>query len=788
MKAYQYNKRLQFLAILLLILVIALGCASTKYIQNDQSIVKRVEIDSIGKKYKEQALNYVQKSIRPASGLGINVLIYNIFNTKKGKYKTSKIKPLGEPPPILDSTLVEISRTQIEKFLKSKGYFKAQVKTEIKIKNKRAKLKFTANTGPAFIINKITYDILDKEINDLFQANKSKFSHLRENMQYDEDSLVYDREQIYQLLRQNGYYDFVRPYIRVVIDSNQNNSKAAVKLIIDKPINESEKHQVYTINEVDVLVAPNSDGFTDSVILNKKIFKGIRFTDLSKKFRRNPIVRYNFIKPGETYDILKDQLTYDRLYQLGVFKSVKIEYTKLADGTKLNSFIEVIPQKRMSNRVEGEIPFNQGTVGFSLSNTFVNANMLSGAERFQFQIKGGLQSRNDIRQPFFKDIYQRDFSVSASLAIPRLLAPFRIPLMGKNGLPYTTFSVSYLYALQKNIFTRRLFAVSFAYDWVETRDKLHSLTLLNLEYRFGELQKSTLGRDFVFKNISDSLLNRKNITMGIKYSYTLNAPKLLEFRDFVYFRGTMETAGNLTYLASGLAKVDINPEAGIYGKFLGQPYYQFIRPEIDIRYYKTLGGKQQFVTRLTAGIGYAYGNSTEVPFEKLFFAGGSNGIRAWQARTLGPGNYNRAGQSEESRRFFFGVDQLGSLMMQANLEYRFNLTDRFLGGKLNAATFVDFGNVWTLKEKFPGSKTVLKNIGKQIAVGTGFGLRYDLQYFVFRFDIGLKIKDPQFEGKEQWVINKFLTGGRQFKSNYYQSHSPQQYRFIQYNFGIGMPF
>ncbi len=158
MKAYKYYDRqqVQFLAILLFIIVFLAGCASTKYIEDYQAIVKKVEIDSIDKAFEEQAFNYVQKDIRPSEGLGINVAIYNVFNTKDGKYKTSNIKPLGSPPPILDSTLVEISRNQIEKYLKSKGFFKAKVKSEINVADKKAKLRFIANTGPAFLVNKIT--------------------------------------------------------------------------------------------------------------------------------------------------------------------------------------------------------------------------------------------------------------------------------------------------------------------------------------------------------------------------------------------------------------------------------------------------------------------------------------------------------------------------------------------------------------------------------------------------------------------------------------------------------
>lgn len=812
MKAYTYNykQQVQILTILLFILVFIAGCSSTKYIEDYQSIVTDVKIDSIDKQFEEQAYNYVQKDIRPSGTIGLNVKVYNLFNTKNGKYKTANIKPLGSPPPILDSALVEISRNQIEKFLKSKGYFNAKVKSEIKVAKKKAKLKFVAKPGPAFFVNKLSYGIPDTTIKALYLANKIAFTHLHEGVRYDEDSLAYEREQIYQVMRQNGYRFFERPYVRYEPDSNQNNSKVSVKLIIDNPIDGS-KHSIYTIDTTNIIIAENSEGFSNldrlrlaDSLKNKRAFNGLRFTDLSTKFRRNPIVRYNFIKTGEIYDIRKENLTYDRLYQLNVFKNVKIEYILAKDSSnKINPVILLVPQKRMSNRIEGEVPFNNGTVGFTLSNTYTNNNFLKGAERFQFQVKGGLQAKRTENRSIFEDVYQRDFSISASLSVPRLMIPFiNIPQMGKNGMPYTTFSTSYLYALQKDITIRRIFINSVSYDWVETKSKLHSFTPLNIEYRFGSVLIDTLDKSDIdkynankellennFYNIK--LLGRKDFTLGIKYAYTLNSEKLLQNRSFVYFKGNMDIAGNLLQLASRTFGEKHDPKNGDFGEIFGLPFNQYVRPEIDVRWYRSLGGDRQFIARLNTGVGYAYGNSTAIPFEKLFYAGGSSGIRAWQARTLGPGNYNRdVIASAVARNASFGIDQLGQMRIETNFEYRYLLINKLFGGKLKGAAFVDMGNIWNISAGNPQPETYFKfdQLGKQIAVGTGLGFRYDVEFFVFRFDLGLKIKDPQFVGSEQWVISKFLQGGRTFKRNYVITHNPDEYRFMQYNFGIGFPF
>lgn len=791
MKAYLINKKkFQFPAILLFIILFVTACSSTKYIQDYQSIVKTVDIDSVPEKFSEEAYNYVQKDIRPAPKLSINVGLYNIF------YGLFKTKSVGNPAPVLDSTLVEISRSQVEKFLVSKGYFKAKVKSDITVEKQKAKVYFKANPGPAFFVNKLSYDIEDPAVKSIYLDRKAQFSHLKDGMQYDDDSLAYERDQVYELLKENGYYDFSRPYVKYTVDSNLNNSKVNLTLIVDNPEGKA-RHDQYKIGETNIIIAPTTEGFPDSLKLNPRIGRnGVRYTDLSGRFRRNPIVRYDFIKRGELYSLENENLTYDRMYELNVFKNVKIDYIKPKDtANQVNPVIRLTPQKRMSNRIEGEVPFNAGTVGFTLSNTYTNNNIFRGAERFEFQVKGGLQSRTGQGQSLFNDIYQRDFSVSANLAVPRLMVPFDIPMMGKNGMPTTTFSTSYIYSLQKDFFDRRVYLTSITYQWVETKSKLHSLTPLNFEYRFGGLLIDTTTADgkalIAANSYNIKLLDRRDITLGVKYTYSLNANKLLlPNKSFIYFRGNIDMAGNLLQGITSITGKNEGDDGS--ATLLGLPFNQYVRPEVDVRWYKSLGGVKQFVARLNVGVGYAYGNSNAIPFEKLFFAGGSNGVRAWQARTLGPGNYNRGNRitSEDLRRTLYGIDQLGQMHIEANLEYRYKLLDKFFGAQLKGAFFLDAGNVWNIAAGNPQPETYfkLKNLGNQLGIGTGVGLRYDVDYFVFRFDVGLKLKDPQFTGSDQWVIGKYLRGAKDFKAEYVNTHSPDSYRFVQYNFGIGMPF
>jgi len=804
LKAYQYliNIKLKSTAILLFIIVLIQSCSSTKYIPDYQAIVKKVTIDSVDAKFEEQAYNYVQKDIRPASALSINVPLYNLFNTKDGRYKTNNIKPFGTPPAILDSTLVEISRTQIQKFLNGKGYFSAKVTSDIKVKNKKAEIKFLADQGKASFVNKLSDSIYSKKVKEVYETTKPTFTRLHAGMQYDVDSLTYEREQIYRVMKENGYFYFLRPYVNFDVIETDKPEKVDLRLNITNPQN--GPHKQYNIGITHMVIAPSPDGFPDSARtkLSKDTVNGIIFTDFSKRYRRNPIVRYDFLKQGELFDIRNENLTYDRLYELNIFKNVKIDYfNRDSTGNKINPIILLTPQKVMSNRIEGEVPFNGGTVGFTLSNTYTNNNLFRGAERFELQLKGGLQSRIGNGQTPLKDIYQRDFSISASISVPRLLIPFYKPVLGGNGMPHTTFSSSYIYALQKDVSVRRVFINSITYDWFETKSKLHSFTPLNFEYRLGTLEPGVDSATVVNNLYYATLLDRKDLTLGMKYSYSLNADKLNQLRSFVYLRVNMDIAGNLLQGISKLTGADSDPANNNPARILGLPFNQYVRPEMDLRWYKHLGGDRQFIARLNTGLAYSYGNSilTGIPFEKQFFAGGSNGLRAWQARTVGPGNYNREViRTNELRRAFFGLDQLGTMRLETNFEYRFTVAKKFFGATLKGAAFVDAGNIWNIRRGESISQEVseldeitvfkLSKLAQQIAIGTGVGLRYDVQYFVFRFDVGLKLKDPQFLGGDQWVIGKFLSGARDFKNQYNATHAPDTYRFLQYNFGIGMPF
>jgi outer membrane protein insertion porin family len=770
--------------ILLLLTLILGSCRSTKKLKDNEALITRLNVKGVDKKFTEQAESYVSMDIRPNSAF--NLWVYNTFN-KNGK------KNLGEAPRLLDSSLVEVSRGQIEKFLNTKGYLNAEVESEIIVKDKRATVLYHSTPGIPFTFRNLSFDIQDSTIKELYLSNRKKFSMITSGARLDEDSIAYEREQIYNLMKSNGYFDFVRPYVRAKIDTNLNNYQADVALQILNPedsTGKSTQHLKYSIDNTLIRIQPSNGIVKDIEPDTVRIDSQYRFFDYSHFFKPEKIANYIFLEKGDEYNISNVELTTQRLFELNVFKSISIDFRKRRDSTnRLVGIIDMVPLKKKSNRLDGEFTFNSSIVGLNAGLTYQNKNIFGGAELFEVKVLGGLQFDKNLSGSLNDRLMSRDFQVGASLTFPRLISPFRLPFIGQTGVPHTRIGTSYQIYLLSGKYLRRTLGTTYTYDWSETRYKNHSLTPINVQYAQGIIN-STVEQDLIDRGNAFFLSTlRSQLVASSFYTYTYNLARLNSLNDFVFFTGTIESGGNLAALTS---KIFNKENASHQRTILGVPYYQFAKLETDIRFYKHLGGDQQFVMRLNPGVGYSYGNVKSLPFDKQFFAGGSSGIRAWQARTLGPANYNRSSLDNDTTRLNLrNLDQLGDLKLEGNLEYRFKILDNFFGTKVKGATFVDFGNVWQLRgDGFEGSQLKLNKFWDQMAIGTGVGLRFDVSFFVFRLDAGLKVKDPQFKGADQWLSKYYFDrqGKKDFQARYAITNNPDRYSLTQIQFGIGMPF
>lgn len=778
------NQRFLAFTSITLLLLIFTSCRSARFLNEDQALIDHVNIQGVRPELKESASLYVSNDIKANSR--VNLFIYNLFNTKDGKYKKRDLRNVGEAPHLLDSSLVDLSATQIKRFLFTKGFFDAKVQPEILVKNKRATINFNITEGIPYYMDKISYNFADSAVAHLYEQEVKNFSVVKEGSQYDAVNLITEREKLYLAMRNHGYYDYIRQYMRVAVDSTSKNNRLKLEIQVENP-SDSANHQAYKIDQVFVTirnfgtVKKEARKITDSI-------SQIHFTDETRNFRLKPLKRYMYIKSGDYYNLSKENMAYDRLYEMNGFRSIKIHYQK-TDSNTLDAYYEMVPRPLMGNQIEGEFTLSSGMSGFNIGNTFSHRNIFGGAELLEVKLRYGILFDPRLQGNISDKIFNNDVQIGVNLIVPRLMTPFHTNHTAQYGLAKTTFSSSLQIFNQDATYSNRYFINTLNYSWHQSANKFHSFTPIVLEYRQGKLNEN-----FAQNLIDQGYLlyvrsnNREYFGLGSQYSFIYNAKKLTKKENFNYFKGSIDLSGNILDLVSKVIKFDKNADGE--KKVLGVPYLQYAKIELDYRIYRNLGGNQQFVFRINPGIAVPYGNnSTLMIFEKSFYGGGMNGMRAWQARTLGPGNYNRASVQEDLRLNLRNLDQLGEIKIEGNAEYRFRILNSFLGAKMNGATFIDFGNVWRLKENElnPGGEFKADKFLKQIAIGTGFGLRFDSDYFIIRLDAGLKVKDPQFSGSDQWVLKHFFNS-KEFKDQYYQTHKPDRYNFIQYNFGIGLPF
>ncbi len=751
--------------------------------EKDQALVTKLEVKGVDKQFAEQATEYVPTDVRPNSRF--NLWLYHTFS-RKGK------KKIGEAPHILDYSLVELSRNQIEQFLKIKGYLNAKVKDSVSVKNKKAAIVFYATPGTEFKFRNVTINVADSAVRKIYLENRKNFTRIDSGKRYDTDSIAYEREQIYNLMKRNGYYNFLRQYVRPTVDTNFNSGVADVKLEIINPQNQN-KHQIYTLTNTLIRIQPSSGIITPDMVPDTSVVDSqYKFYDYSGFFKPKKLTNYIYLKNGDTYNIANSELTTQRFFDMNAFKSVSVDFRTVGDTVnhQLLGLIDIVPLKKKSNRFEGDYTFNSSISGINIGATYQNKNIFGGAELFEVKVKTGLQFDKNIAGNLSDRLLSRDYQVGVSLSFPRLITPFNFALLGKNGIPRTRIATNYqIYRLTNN-YSRNTLGSTLTYDWLETRFKQHSLTAVNIQYALGKINPAL--QDNLIQNGNGFFVNtlRSQLISSTYYNYSLNLAKLNNLNNFIYFSGNLELAGNSAALISRLSN---NKNSDNQRLIFGVPYSQFTKIETDVRFYRYLGKENQIIFRLNPGLGYSYGNTQTLPFDKQFFAGGSSGIRAWQARTLGPGNYNRATLANDTvRTNLRNLDQLGDIKFEGNIEYRFKLLDNFWGAKVKGATFVDFGNTWLLRQNNlqQGGQFKFSEFYNQTAIGVGLGLRFDVSFFVFRLDAGFKFKDPQFIGNEQYVYKYWFDKSEKkaFQAEYRINNSPDQYSLSQIQFGIGLPF
>lgn len=741
----------------------AFSCSNTKYLKEGEMLYTgaevKIENDSLSKKSKKALKSELEDNLTPkpnSSFLGLRpkLFFYNIAKEpkkEKGFNYWLKYK-IGEKPVLLSDVDREFNKDIIVNYSENKGYFNAKATYDTVSKNKKAQVIYTLRPGNQYLINKVKFQNDSIPVTEEIVKVSDK-TLLKEGNPFDLGVIKSERERIDNQLKQKGFYYFHPDNLIIQADSTvTKNHKVELNVKLKENTPDLAKQQ-FTIDKV--IVFPNynirdvKDGKynipMDSDSLAKYAHNDIYVIDPEQKFKPKIFDRALYFKKGDLYNRADHNLTLNRLINLGVFKFVKNEFV-ISDSLnhKFDAYYLLTPRQIQSLRLEALGRTNSANyAGSELNLNWTHRNLFRGAEQFKASVYGAFDVQ--IGGPKdAKNLFRA--GANAQLSIPRIVAPFRFN-SSSAFVPRTNISIGYEFQNRTEYYTLNTFSGSFGYLWKENVRKEHDLKIIDITY-ITPANVTPLYDSISAKSQALQRVVQKQLIFGPTYSYTYTNT-MLPKKNTIYYKGTLDLAGNLTGLFSGA-----NVKDGKQKSIFGVPFSQYAKMEHDFRFYHKLGDKSSFASRFIGGIAYPYGNSDNIPFSKQFFSGGSNSIRAFRARTLGPGSFD---PRTIKQGYYF--DQSGDIKLELNAEYRANIY-KFL----NVAFFADAGNIWLVNDDIqrPGAK-FSSDFLSEIAVGAGFGLRLDFSILILRLDLAMPFRVPYYEKGDRWTFDKINFGNSSWR-------------------------
>ena len=711
-----------------------LSCSTTRVLPDGQYRLEKntVEITN-DNKFNSKSIEPYLKQKPNSTFLGWNPFL-NLYNMSNGRGRgwDKFVRKVGVAPVVYDPDLVESSVENVKSHLEYLGYYNSKVAGTVSVKKRRVCVKYEVELGKQFPIKDIHISLPEGDLACEFLRDTANMTVVRGSM-LSEQALEKESERSSKYLRNCGFYGFSKNYYYFEADTLTSPDSAILEMSIRN----------YTRNETEKDARPIEKFHIGEVSITHP---------KSLKIREKILQNLNTIIPGEIYSEDNVSNTYSRLSSLNVFSGVNVEMNQKNSNT-VDCDIRLTQSKLQGVKLNLEASSNSsGLLGVSPQLSYYHKNIFRGGEWLNLGFMGNFQFKlNDA-------VHSNEFGVSAGISFPKFLfLPYRL---FKTSVPRTEVNLSYNYQNRPE-YTRNIISTSLGYSGnVKSRlfyqlypVQLNIIRLFNLDDAFYK----TLEKDPFMKN---AYQNHFDLGLGGSLYYTTNSA-VVPKTSFFFTRLQLDLAGNLLRAFNPLMKKDENGSGIIWNT----PYSQYVRAEWSVgktwRFGRNNG--QALATRFLAGAGYAYGNSTALPFEKHFYSGGANSLRGWQSRSVGPGTAPKDST-------FIIPNQTGDMKLEANIEYRFRIV-----WKLEGAVFVDAGNVWTLRDTGTPmsdmSLLTLRNLGKSIAMNWGIGLRLDLNFLLLRVDMGMRLHDPARSGNS-WVSPQYW-----FKRDGYAIH-----------FGVGYPF
>ena len=690
------------------------------------------------------------------------------LSSKKGR-KVGKVEKVlnegnlfmraGEPLSVYDSSFSEQSVQKIRRFLHSRSYFNAEVNYALSSKGRRVYQTFSIDQGPSFILDSLYYEIDDPKVLNLVQSSPSL---LKKKAAYSQNRLNTERNRIDDLLRNNGYFDFTKQFITFEVDSTGGNHKVSIGTLVSNP-EENKHHKIYTIDSVIFTTDANLQlkNFNSDRI--NEVYNHVTYRYYVKRYSKKVVDRRLFIYPDNIYS---KQKTFDTQTQLGfmdIFKFVNVNYD--TTGGRFIANVYTNPLDRYQFAIETGLNVSVGLPGPFINTSLKIRNIFHGLEILQFNIRWGLEGVASATN--VTDVYSsQEFSTNLSLTFPQFIAPLRKnSKLRVNPLnPRTVVQGGFTF-LDRPEYTRNNVNTSFSYLWQNKTNAYYNFTLAEVSV----INTVDIANDF--QGLLDDLREQgNNLWRSFEPSFVSS---MLFSATFNYNKyGYYENKASYLRLATDLGGTFLNLGGKDFFQERNLETYQYFKLNLDFRHHKPLPYSTQIAYKINAGFANPYGENSTLPYEKFFFIGGSNSIRAWRPRRLGPGTFFRTdsitGRADDS------FEQPGEIIFETSFEVRKKVL-----GFLETAFFVDAGNIWTLKEdeQRPGAHFQIDSFLSEIAIGSGLGLRLNFDFLIVRLDAGIKVYDPARDKQKRFIFQ------RGFNDFPFDQVDP-----VILNLGVGYPF
>lgn len=765
--------------ILSALLPVAFSCSSVRHVPQGQLLLDRVRInvsDSTGRLDKADLVNYLRQTEnhKVLGGVKLQLALYNMSGKDSTRWLNRWIQRLGTPPVIYDSVLTVSSARQLHSALRNRGYMNNVVTYRVDADSvkRKARVDYDISLGEPYYISSISYNISNDTLRDVIFADSASFP-VRVGDLLDHSKIDAWRQAITDNLRNRGYYAFSKEYITFTADTACNSRAVDVTLITHEPSPGDRmpyytSHMPFYVRNVTYVTDYDPIEMHDDYVAGDTTYYGdliILYNPDNRYLRSSVLDECNYIKPGNIYNAENVNRTYRALSRLGIVKFINIDVRPvgMVDGKIwLDAYVLMQRDKSQAVSVSLEGTNSEGDLGFGVGLDYKHRNLLKGSELLNAKFRMSYESLSGDLNGLINNNYS-EYAAEVGITYPKFKFPLLKSDFKKKILASTELATSFNYQ-ERPEYTRIIAGAAWRYVWSERSNTMrHTYNLLDLNYVYLPKSRSNFLDSIANPLLRYSYENHFIMRMGYSFYKTNKHPGTLlssSFQRNVYtWRAAAETAGNLLY---GLSKLTGQHHEGDDSyKVFGIRYSQYVKAEGDYSLTHYFDSRTSLAVHVGAGVAVPYGNSTVLPFEKRFYAGGANGVRGWGVRSLGPGSF---GASASMNRFIY---QCGDIRFDANVEYRAKL---FWVIELGA--FIDVGNIWTIRsyEDQPGGVFKFNKFYEQLAAAYGLGIRLDFTYFLLRVDMGMKAHNPA-SGEDHWPL-----------------FSPRFKRDSEFHFSVGYPF